>query len=116
MAETGPADATGMPHWYGIDIGGTKIELVACGDDLRSAYRKRVATPAQDYAAFLRSVETLVREAEAELGGACRAVGVGGPHQCFHGLQERGVVLGRRGHALAMHDLKCTSRKSMPRT
>ncbi len=79
MAETGPADATGMPHWYGIDIGGTKIELVACGDDLRSAYRKRVATPAQDYAAFLRSVETLVREAEAELGGACRAVGVGVP-------------------------------------
>ena len=79
MAETVHADATGMPSWYGIDIGGTKIELVACDDDLHAVYCKRVATPARDYTAFLHSVETLVSEAEAELGGACRAVGVGVP-------------------------------------
>jgi N-acetylglucosamine kinase len=67
-----------MQTWYGIDIGGTKIELVACGDDLQVAYRRRIATPTKDYADFVRSIGELVEAAEAELG-ACRAVGIGVP-------------------------------------
>jgi N-acetylglucosamine kinase len=67
-----------MQTWYGIDIGGTKIELVACGDDLEVAYRRRIATPTKDYAAFVRSIGELVEAADAELG-TCRAIGVGMP-------------------------------------
>jgi N-acetylglucosamine kinase len=67
-----------MQTWYGIDIGGTKIELVACGDDLEVAYRRRIATPTKDYAAFVRSIGELVEAADAELG-TCRAVGIGVP-------------------------------------
>jgi N-acetylglucosamine kinase len=67
-----------MQTWYGIDIGGTKIELVACGDDLEVAYRRRIATPTKDYAAFVRSIGELVEAADAALG-PCRAIGVGVP-------------------------------------
>ncbi len=66
-------------HWYGIDIGGTKIELVACGDDLDVGYRRRIATPTQDYDAFVRSIGELVDATDAELGSACRGVGIGLP-------------------------------------
>lgn len=87
MAETESPGATAMPLWYGIDIGGTKIELVACCDDpmsntgqaLQVVHRTRVATPTQDYDAFLQAVETLVNETDANLAGVCRAVGVGVP-------------------------------------
>jgi N-acetylglucosamine kinase len=42
-----------MPeHYYGIDLGGTKIELVACDASLRVRYRQRLATPTQDYDAW----------------------------------------------------------------
>ena len=65
--------------WFGLDIGGTKIELVACGDGLDVGYRQRIATPTQDYAAFVRSVGELVEAAEAELGRACDGIGIGLP-------------------------------------
>jgi len=65
--------------WYGIDIGGTKIELVACGDDLEVGYRRRVATPTRDYDAFVRSIGELVEGAESDLGRACDGIGLGLP-------------------------------------
>ena len=65
--------------YCGLDIGGTKIELIACGDDLQVGYRRRIATPTRDYDAFLRAVTLLVKEAEDHLGAACQAVGIGLP-------------------------------------
>lgn len=65
--------------WYGIDIGGSKIELVACGDGLEIGYRRRIVTPTRDYDAFVRSIGELVDAADAELGRACDAVGIGLP-------------------------------------
>lgn len=65
--------------YYGLDIGGTKIELVACDDSLEVAYRRRVTTPTHDYAAFLDTVETLVRSTDEKRGAACNAIGVGLP-------------------------------------
>ena len=65
--------------YYGLDIGGTKIELVACGDSLEVGYRRRVTTPTQDYAEFLDTVDALVRSADEELDATCDAVGVGLP-------------------------------------
>lgn len=65
--------------WYGLDIGGTKIELVACDQAMEVRYRRRVATPTQDYEAFLQEVVALVLAADAELGHASTAVGLGVP-------------------------------------
>ncbi|HEY5804946.1 MAG TPA: ROK family protein [Lysobacter sp.] len=68
-----------MQTYYGIDIGGTKIELVACGHDLEVGYRRRINTPTQDYDAFLQAITALVQGADADLGRSCDAIGVGVP-------------------------------------
>lgn len=64
---------------YGIDIGGTKIELVACGADMQVAWRKRIATPQGDYDAFLHAVTDLVSEADREHGRNADAIGIALP-------------------------------------
>ncbi|MBI2754983.1 MAG: ROK family protein [Betaproteobacteria bacterium] len=62
----------------GLDIGGTKIELLALDPSGRELFRRRVATPQGDYEATVRTVATLVAQAERELG-AHATVGVGIP-------------------------------------
>jgi fructokinase len=52
----------------GVDLGGTKIEVAAFGEDGRELLRRRRPTPAGDHGAVLDAVAGLVREAEAELG------------------------------------------------
>lgn len=61
----------------GIDLGGTKIEGLALGDDGREVCRRRVATP-RDYAGTLGAIADLVSGLEAETG-ARGTVGVGMP-------------------------------------
>ncbi len=62
----------------GVDLGGTKIEIIALDEGGRSLLRKRIATPRDNYAATLAAVAGLVAEAEREVG--LRAtVGVGLP-------------------------------------
>ena len=63
---------------FGVDLGGTKIEIVALGPDGRELRRRRVATPREDYHAILGVVAALVHEVEAELGER-GSVGVGTP-------------------------------------
>jgi fructokinase len=62
----------------GIDLGGTKIEIIAIDEAGREQLRRRVPTPQGDYAATLQAIHELVRAAEAELG-ACGRVGIGTP-------------------------------------
>ena len=62
----------------GIDLGGTKIEIVALDESGREVGRRRVATPQNDYAATLRVVTELVRGMESELGRV-GTVGIGTP-------------------------------------
>ena len=62
----------------GIDLGGTKIEIIALAQDGRELLRRRVATPRDDYSAILDAVAELVRDAEAELGDS-GSVGIGTP-------------------------------------
>jgi len=62
----------------GIDLGGTKIEIIALAQDGRELLRRRVATPRDDYSAILDAVAELVRDAEAELGDR-GSVGIGTP-------------------------------------
>jgi len=64
--------------YYGIDIGGTKMELVACDANLQVRHRQRVPTPTDDYDSFVDALASLVLQADATLG--VRApVGLGVP-------------------------------------
>jgi fructokinase len=63
----------------GIDLGGTKTEGIALADDGGTAYRRRVATPAGDYAGTVRRVADLVQDIEARVGRTGLPVGVGTP-------------------------------------
>ena len=51
----------------GIDLGGSKIEIIALDEDGSELLRRRVATPRGDYPATLASVVVLVGQAEREL-------------------------------------------------
>ena len=62
----------------GIDLGGTKIEIVGLAADGRELLRRRIATPQGDYRATLTAIAGLVAEAEAELGQT-GSVGIGIP-------------------------------------
>ena len=53
---------------FGIDLGGTKIEILALDDAGIERHRKRVATPRDSYAATISAIVTLVKNAEASLG------------------------------------------------
>jgi N-acetylglucosamine kinase len=63
---------------YGLDIGGTKIEFVVFDDDLAPLEKRRIDTPAHDYARFLDAIAGLIGEADARLGVHPR-VGLGLP-------------------------------------
>jgi fructokinase len=62
----------------GIDLGGTKIEVVVLAADGSERLRRRVPTPRGDYTATVAAIAALVRDAEAELGSQ-GTVGVGTP-------------------------------------
>lgn len=51
----------------GIDLGGTKTEILALGDDGREWLRERVATPVHSYDEILAAITMLVHTAEARL-------------------------------------------------
>jgi len=63
---------------FGVDLGGTKTELVVLGPDESEVLRRRVPTPARDYAAVVATIVTLVDDAERELG-VRGSVGIGTP-------------------------------------
>jgi len=52
----------------GIDLGGTKIEIIALDESGIELLRRRVATPRGDYPATLAAIVSLVEQAEAVLG------------------------------------------------
>lgn len=63
---------------FGIDLGGTKIEIIALDPDGRELLRRRVPTPQGDYRTTLNTISQLVLEAERKLG-ASGTVGIGTP-------------------------------------
>ena len=63
---------------FGIDLGGTKIEIIALAQDGRELLRRRVATPKENYDEILDAVAALVRDAETELADR-GTVGIGTP-------------------------------------
>jgi fructokinase len=63
---------------FGIDLGGSKIELAALDRAGRARLARRIETPAGDYEATVEAVASLIEAAERELGGA-GTVGVATP-------------------------------------
>ncbi len=62
----------------GIDLGGTKTEIIALDHTGAECLRQRVSTPQGDYAAILKTITGLVQHAEQAL--SCHAsVGIGTP-------------------------------------
>jgi fructokinase len=62
----------------GVDLGGSKIELIALDANGAELLRRRIATPQGDYPATLQAIADLVTGAERELG-ARGSVGIGTP-------------------------------------
>ena len=52
----------------GVDLGGTKIEILALNETGGEVLRRRIATPQGDYAATITAVARLVTAVEHELG------------------------------------------------
>jgi fructokinase len=63
----------------GVDLGGTKIEVVALRPDNTEIYRHRVPTPAGDYHGIIAAIANLVRGAEAVASPTFPEVGIGTP-------------------------------------
>jgi len=84
----------------GIDLGGTKIELVALNDDGLEVFRKRVPTP-REYTATLDALESLVNDAEITLGETSTVgVGIPGVVSPQTGIVSKGNSTWINGHAL----------------
>jgi fructokinase len=62
----------------GVDLGGTKIEVIALDEAGRALMRTRRPTPSGDYAAILDCINALVHEAELSTGPGA-TVGVATP-------------------------------------
>jgi len=62
----------------GIDLGGTKIEAIALGDDGSELLRRRIPTPAGDYDGTLKAIAGLVSSMEEKFGQR-GSVGIGTP-------------------------------------
>src|ERR671911_303074 len=62
----------------GIDLGGTKIEIIALDDAGIELYRARVSTPRGSYEGTIAALVDLVLAAERVTGG-CGTVGIGMP-------------------------------------
>ena len=86
----------------GVDLGGTKIELLALDDAGKEIFRKRVPTPRGEYAATVKTVAGLVLECEGALEQPA-TVGIGMP-----GALSRvtGLVKNANSTCLIGRDLK----------
>ena len=62
----------------GLDLGGTKIEIVALDDEGTECFRRRISTPRGDYAATLEAIVRLVADAEDVVGHASVGIGIPG--------------------------------------
>ncbi len=62
----------------GVDLGGTKMEIIALADDGRELYRERMVSPRGSYEATLRAVGEMVARCE-EKTGQTGSVGIGTP-------------------------------------
>ncbi|HEY6095884.1 MAG TPA: ROK family protein [Gallionellaceae bacterium] len=82
----------------GIDLGGTKIEIIALDEQGRELLRRRMPTPQGNYGETLQVIATLVRDAETELGRR-GSVGIGTP-----GAISRATGRLKNSNSVALND------------
>ncbi len=68
-----------MKHYAGIDLGGTKTEVIVLDENCQELYRKRLPTPQHDYRATLSTIAELILGAETQLMLPNLPVGIGIP-------------------------------------
>jgi fructokinase len=95
----------------GIDLGGTKIEMLALDVAGKEIFRKRVPTPQNDYAATLRAISGLVVQFEAD-SKEHSTVGIGIPGALS---RATGLVKNANSTCLIGHDLKGDLQESLGR-
>ena len=95
----------------GIDLGGTKIELLALDGAGKEVFRRRVPTPQGDYEATVGAIASLVGETE-RTAKAKGTIGIGMP-----GALSRvtGLVKNANSTCLIGHDLKGDLEKALGR-
>ncbi|MFZ0502885.1 MAG: ROK family protein [Chthoniobacterales bacterium] len=62
----------------GVDLGGTKIEVIALDDNGATVLKRRVKTPIGDYAGTVRTIVDLASSAQSQIG-ASATVGIATP-------------------------------------
>lgn len=91
--------ATPYDFRLGIDLGGTKIEIVALDKDGAFSHRTRVATPSK-YDDTIDAIANLVLEAEQELGGrGSVGIGIPGVISPATGLVKNANSIALNGHS-----------------
>lgn len=55
----------------GIDLGGTKTEVLVISDDGQELLRDRIATPAKNYQKIINAIITLIKDAEEHVNQEC---------------------------------------------
>jgi fructokinase len=82
----------------GIDLGGTKIEIILLGPDGSELLRERVETPS-GYGATLSGIASLVRAAESRIGvSASVGIGIPGVISPATGLVKNANSIALNGH------------------
>jgi fructokinase len=88
-----------MGYRIGIDLGGTKTEILVLAPDGAALLRQRVPT-APDYPTVIATIRDLVLAAEAEIGAACSVgIGIPGTISPATGLVKNANSLALNGHA-----------------
>jgi len=97
----------------GIDLGGTKIEGIALNAEGRKLARRRVPTPAGDYAGIVRAIAEMIRGLERDAGGDSSFVGIGIPGAVSPatGLIKNANSTCLIGHALDADIARATGRR-----
>jgi fructokinase len=85
----------------GIDLGGTKIEVISLDANDRERFRKRVASPRGDYQGTLSAVASLVSDAELAAGPASVGIGLPGALSPATGLVKNANSTWLNGQPLA---------------
>lgn len=88
----------------GIDLGGTKIEVIALANDGQELFRHRIATPRNDYPQTLEAIAGLVRLAEEQTGQpGSVGVGIPGTLSPFTGLVKNANSTWLNGQPMDKH-------------
>lgn len=96
---------------FGIDLGGTKIEILALGDGGKELLRERVPTPQSAYEDTIRAMRDLVFAAEAKLGmKGSLGVGIPGTISPENGLVKNANSTRLIGHPLDRNLSEATGR------